>query len=149
MSGAPTEADIGQSRGCISQIGIERAKTSTKNLRGDLIIACGLLGLLNLVYCAMNLRGVILATVEEEDRRFSGTVLGGDADVGDPGAGRKVPEALALNGSGRQARISHGEHGGPREDAHYQGGAGTEQSRAGAPLAERRDPRVASSRPRE
>ena len=61
MSGAPTEAVIGQSRGCISQIGTERAKTSTKNLRGDLIIACGILGQLNLVYCVMNFRGAIMA----------------------------------------------------------------------------------------
>ena len=40
MSGAPTEADIGQSRGCISQIGIERAKTNKKNLTGDLFMGC-------------------------------------------------------------------------------------------------------------
>jgi hypothetical protein len=84
MSGAPTEADIGQSRGCISHIGIESVKTSTKNFRGDLFMVYGLLGLLNLVYCVMNLRGAILATVEEDDGRFSGAVLGEDADVGDP-----------------------------------------------------------------
>jgi len=76
------------------------------------------------------------AAVEEDDGRYSGATLGGNADVGDPGASRKFPEALALNGSGRQARISHRKQGRPREDADDQGGAGTERSHANASLAE-------------
>jgi hypothetical protein len=50
MSGAPTEADIGQSRGCISQKGIGRANTNKKNFRGDLFMSCSLPRELNLVY---------------------------------------------------------------------------------------------------
>src|SRR5215213_9229921 len=61
MSGAPTEAVRGQSRGSISQIGIERAKTSAKYFRGDLFMVCGLLREFNLVYCVINLRGAIMA----------------------------------------------------------------------------------------
>ena len=43
--------------------------------------------------------------------------------------------------------ISHGEQGRPREDAHDQGGAGTEQNYSDALLAKRRDPSRGEQQP--
>jgi hypothetical protein len=50
--------------------------------------------------------------VEEDHGRLWGAVLGGDAHVGDPGAGRELPEALPLHRSGWELRVTERDEGG-------------------------------------
>ena len=70
---------------------------------------------------------------QEDDGRRTGTDLGGDTDVGDARAGKKLPEPLPSRGGGRQTWVFHREQGRPREGARDQGGAGAEPHRGDTP----------------
>ena len=72
------------------------------------------------------------AAVQDDDRRRAGIAFGGRPHVGDRGAGGKLPNALVLHWSGRQARIVQRLQSGRREDADDDGGAGAEYDRPDA-----------------
>jgi hypothetical protein len=71
--------------------------------------------------------------MQEDDGRRTGTALGGDTDVGDARAGKKLPEPLPGHGGGRQTWVVHRVQGRPREGARDQGGAGAEPHRGDTP----------------